>query len=92
MAHTQANPKSAAKLKDARGGAVWTDREIAGLGKNYMTEAARIKGIEVYTRYIRLYALQRLARRAVSEGMRIDLSAGTMIGSDPSPLSTEPGV
>lgn len=85
-----ANPKSAAKLKDARGGAVWTDREIAGLGKNYMTEAARIKGIEVYTRYIRLYALQRLARRAVSEGMRIDLSAGTMIGSDPSPLSTEP--
>jgi hypothetical protein len=28
-----ANPKSETKLKDAKGGLVWTDREIAGLGK-----------------------------------------------------------
>jgi hypothetical protein len=52
-----------------------------------MTEAARVKGIEVYSRYIQLYALQRLAVRATGEGMRIDLSAADMPLHAPSPLA-----
>ena len=43
-----------------------------------MTEASRVKGIEVYTRYIQLYALQALAARSIGEGMRIDVSAADM--------------
>ena len=44
---------------------VYIDKEIPGLGKNFMKESARLEGIEAYTFYIRLYALKglRLALR-----------------------------
>ena len=29
------------------------DRAVAGLGKNYMTEASRLEGIETYTLHLR---------------------------------------
>ncbi len=41
---------------------VWTAEEIAGLGKNYMTEASRVAGIKAYTSVIRSFALKGLLR------------------------------
>jgi len=46
-----------AKLKDEAGQAVFTDKEVKGLGKNYLKEAARKAGIAAYTFYIKYYAL-----------------------------------
>lgn len=39
---------------------VYTDKDIPGLGKNFLKETARLQGIEAYTFYIRLYALKGL--------------------------------
>ena len=39
---------------------VYTDKDIPGLGKNFMKETARLEGIDAYTFYIRLYALKGL--------------------------------
>ncbi len=55
--------------------------------QNYMGEASRLKGIEVYTRYIRLFALQCLATRAATEGVRIDLCASDLPEHGPSVLA-----
>jgi hypothetical protein len=41
---------------------VYTDRDIRGLGKNYLKEKARLKAIEAYTFYLRHYALTGLKR------------------------------
>lgn len=32
------------------------DRAVAGLGKNYMTEASRLEGIDTYTLHLRRWA------------------------------------
>ncbi|KPJ57096.1 MAG: hypothetical protein AMS16_01530 [Planctomycetes bacterium DG_58] len=42
---------------------LYTDRDISGLGKNYMLEHSRVKAIETYTFYIRYYALLGLKSR-----------------------------
>ncbi len=42
----------------------YTDRDISGLGKNFITEKSRIKGIETYNLFIEYFALQGLAARA----------------------------
>ncbi len=42
---------------------LYTDKEIKGLGKNYLLEESRTKGIEAYTFYIKYYALLGLKRR-----------------------------
>ncbi|MEK6645438.1 MAG: DUF4954 family protein [Candidatus Firestonebacteria bacterium] len=42
---------------------IYTDRDITGLGKNYMSEDARKNGIEAYTFYIKYYALLGLKTR-----------------------------
>jgi hypothetical protein len=50
---------------------VYTEKEISGLGKNFLTEPARKEGIEIYTFNIGLYALRGLfnqVRRLLSEG------------------------
>lgn len=39
---------------------VYTDKDVPGLGKNFMREIARIEGIDAYTFYIRYYALKGL--------------------------------
>ncbi|MBI3828500.1 MAG: DUF4954 family protein [Planctomycetes bacterium] len=51
-----------AKLKDESGQPVFTDREVKGVGKNYLKEEARKGGIEAYTFYIKYYALMGLKR------------------------------
>jgi hypothetical protein len=52
-------PKST-KFKDSKGGNIYTSSECEALGKNYMSESSRLRGIEGYTFYIRYYALQGL--------------------------------
>ncbi|CAM9609889.1 unnamed protein product [Laminaria digitata] len=44
------------------------DRAVAGLGKNYMTEASRLEGIETYTLHLRRYALRGLLARLEESG------------------------
>ncbi len=61
------------RLQAATGKEVYTDKEVKGLGKNYMTEAARKRGIEAYTFYLRYYALCGL-RAAAAKG-KVDLEA-----------------
>ncbi len=43
---------------------VYTDRDIKGIGKNYLKERSRASGIEAYDFYIRNYALTGLWRMA----------------------------
>lgn len=54
---------------------IYTDKDIPGLGKNYMLEENRKPAIEAYTFYIRYYALLGLkeqAERAISEGRDVE--------------------
>ncbi|KAF0683211.1 Aste57867_24729 [Aphanomyces stellatus] len=37
---------------------IYTDKQVPGLGKNYMTETSRVVAIEAYSFYIRVYALE----------------------------------
>lgn len=56
---------------------VYTSKEVEGLGKNYMTEAARKQAIETYTFYIRYYALlgfKRELSKSFSSARATDLS------------------
>ncbi|MCD6386380.1 DUF4954 family protein [Candidatus Sumerlaeota bacterium] len=56
---------------------LYTGKDIPGLGKNYMLENRRVKGIETYTRYIRYYALMGLKRRVealLAEGKKDELA------------------
>ena len=41
-------------------GPVYIDKDIPGLGKNFMKESARVEGLKAYTFYVRLYALKGL--------------------------------
>lgn len=47
---------------------VYTDKDIKGIGKNYMSEKSRAAGIAAYTFYIRYYALMGLKRRLEAGG------------------------
>jgi NDP-sugar pyrophosphorylase family protein len=42
---------------------LYKEKDIPGLGKNYMLEPSRIDGIDAYTFYIRYYALRGLQQR-----------------------------
>ena len=64
--------KSIAAIKD-----YYTVSDIAGTGKNFITEKNRINGIDTYTFYIRFYALKLLAHRVgkiLSGNSGIDVS------------------
>jgi hypothetical protein len=50
---------------------LYTDRDIGGLGKNYMLEESRVKAIETYTFYIRYYALLGLKKRLESSARKV---------------------
>lgn len=50
--------KNVEKVKE-----LYTDEDIPGLGKNFMTEESRLQGIDVYDFYIEYFALQGLAAR-----------------------------
>ncbi|MCX5715588.1 MAG: DUF4954 family protein [Candidatus Omnitrophica bacterium] len=57
------------KLQDVKEKkAVYTDKDIKGIGKNYMTEESRAAGIEAYAFYIKYYALMGLKKHL--EGVR----------------------
>ena len=43
---------------------LYTDKDIAGLGKNFLLEKPRLAAIETYTFYIRYYALRGFLREA----------------------------
>jgi len=45
---------------------LYTDKDIPGLGKNYMLERSRLKAIDTYTFYIRYYGLQGLRREVAA--------------------------
>jgi len=47
----------------------YTDRDIKGIGKNYLSEAFRKKGIEAYSFYLKYYALKGLKNK-VAELMK----------------------
>lgn len=65
-----------AKVKDAQGGDVFLDRQVPGVGKNYMTEASRKRGIQAYTTFLRLYALRGVWRVLAAQGR----SAASTVG------------
>jgi len=58
---------SRAGLQSVGGKELYVREDLPGLGKNFMSEASRVKGIETYTFYIRYYALLGL-KRVLSEG------------------------
>jgi hypothetical protein len=62
-----------ARLKAAEGKELYIASEVPGLGKNYLTEDFRIKGIEAYSFYIRDYALRGLMRELTENGMTTEL-------------------
>ncbi|MFH0792958.1 MAG: DUF4954 family protein [bacterium] len=63
-----------ARLKSPSGEAVYTDKEIKGVGKNYVYESARKNGVEAYTFYLQYYALAGLKNR-VAELLSADTKA-----------------
>ena len=50
------------RLSAAPAKEIYTAKEVAGLGKNYMSEGSRKKAVDTYTFYIRTYALLGLKR------------------------------
>ena len=50
------------RLQAASGKELYTSKDVAGLGKSYMSEGSRKKAVETYTFYIRYYALLGLKR------------------------------
>ena len=55
-------------MQAASGKEIYTDRDVKGLGKNYMSELARVKGGDAYTFYIRYYALSGFKRELAAGG------------------------
>lgn len=45
-------------LLSASGKSIYSEKEIVAVGKNFLLEENRLKGIEAYTFYIRIYALR----------------------------------
>lgn len=60
----------------------YTEKDIDGLGKNFLTEESRKKGIESYTFFIRYYALSGLKTRAALLLERGDPDAVSRIYAD----------
>lgn len=57
------------RLAAASGKEIYTSKDVKGLGKNYMSEANRKRAIQIYTFYIRYYALLGLKREL--EGLAV---------------------
>uniref|UniRef100_K3WT23 DUF4954 domain-containing protein n=1 Tax=Globisporangium ultimum (strain ATCC 200006 / CBS 805.95 / DAOM BR144) TaxID=431595 RepID=K3WT23_GLOUD len=67
---------------------VYTDREVLGLGKNYMRESARKEGIAAYTFFIQLYALDALLKLVENGRVPVDSRVGTISCRDENELIT----
>jgi len=51
------------RLQAASGKDIYTEKDVKGLGKNYMSEKARANGIQAYTFYIQYYGLKGLVKQ-----------------------------
>lgn len=67
-----------AKTQLASGEPVFTDKQVAGLGKNYMRESSRTAGITAYTFFIQLFALGALLTHVESGAVKVDTTVGTV--------------
>lgn len=65
------------RLQAASGKQIYTDKDVKGLGKNYMSEASRINAIEAYTFYLKFYALKGLKAQIEKAGKAVDLDAAS---------------
>ncbi|KAE8898786.1 hypothetical protein PF005_g8178 [Phytophthora fragariae] len=66
-----------AKISLPNGEAVYTDKQVRGLGKNYMRESSRQAGIAAYTFFIKLYAVEALLLLVESGRISADGTVGT---------------
>jgi hypothetical protein len=57
---------------DSKNQGVWTSKEIQGLGKNYMKESTRLKGIQTYTDFILYYCVRSMWRALASSGISMN--------------------
>lgn len=67
--------------------ALYLETEIEGLGKNYCSEASRLKAIATYSKYIRLFVLKQLAKAALGAGAAAAAAGGA--GSAASAFSVQ---
>lgn len=70
-----------AKMNLPSGEAVYTDKQVRGLGKNYMRESSRRSGISAYTFFIKLYALDELLKLVESGYVAVDGTIGSVDSS-----------
>lgn len=57
---------------------VFTDRQVKGLGKNYLRESARAAGIAAYTFFIQLFALENLLTHVERGAVSVDDRVGAL--------------
>ena len=62
-------------ITDGQGGRIYTSKQIPGLGKNYMTERSRLRGVRAYSDAIEFYALRTLWRAIVEAGSNREMVA-----------------
>ena len=63
---------------------VYTEATLDGVGKNFVTEGARVKGVRAYSRAIRYYALSAVFAAATGR-----VGAGVVVGKPLSPHAVE---
>ncbi len=61
------------RLEAADGKEIYTSKDIAGLGKNYITERSRQKAIETYRTYLMYYAVYGVYTKAYADG-KVDIN------------------
>lgn len=71
------------RLKDADGSGirvggetVYTSKQVSGLGKNYMLEKSRLKGIRAYTDFIKFYCVRAMWRALQAGEKNTTLASG----------------
>jgi Domain of unknown function (DUF4954) len=67
----------------AQSKAVYTEADVEGLGKNYLTEQSRRRAVEAYRFFVRYYALLGLCKRAAAADARPDGPLLHAPGRDP---------
>lgn len=70
--------RGTAKIQLSDGEHVYTDKQVAGLGKNYMRETARNEAVTAYTFFIQLYTLDALLFHVESGKVAVEGSVGTI--------------
>lgn len=65
------------RLQATEGKEIYTDKNIKGLGKNFLLEKSRKKGIDTYTYFVKYYALLGLKKKVTEI-----LASGSKVGID----------